>query len=84
MRRFGIEVALTNEDDDSVTLNHKGREYTYRVGLNTVLIGDKEVIMDTIIERYDGITYIPARQVAEIIDAKLTWNNNTQKNKFFL
>ena len=82
MRRFGIEVALTNGDDDSLTLNYKEREYTYRVGLNTVLIGDKEVIMDTIIERYDGITFIPARQVAEIIDAKLFWNNKLKKISF--
>ncbi|MBB3073463.1 hypothetical protein FHS14_006521 [Paenibacillus baekrokdamisoli] len=82
MSRFGIEVALTNENDDSVTLNYMGREYTYQVGLNTVLIGEREVIMDTVIERYDGITFIPARQVAEIIDAKLTWNNKLKKLSF--
>jgi len=82
MGRFGIEVTLTNEDDDSVTLEHMGREYIYRVGLNTVLIGEKEVIMDTVTERYNGVTFIPARQVAEIIDAKLTWDNKLKKLSF--
>ncbi|WP_177182661.1 stalk domain-containing protein [Paenibacillus sp. OV219] len=59
-----------------------GTDYTYQVGRNTVFIGEKLVIMDTIIERYEGITYIPARQVAEIIHAKLTWNNNLKKINF--
>lgn len=80
MNRFGIEVSLTNEDDNRVALHYMGREYSYQAGLNTVHIGEKEVIMmDTVVERYDGITYIPARQIADIIDATLTWNNNLKK-----
>jgi len=82
--RFGIEVSFTNEDDLRVTLEYMGREYTYQVGLNTVTNGEKKDILDTVIERYDGVTFIPARQIAEIIDAKLIWDNKLKRLNFSL
>lgn len=83
MSRFGIEVSQTNANDDSVTLDYKGSAYTYRVGQNTVHNGDNQFLMDTVIERYDGVTFIPARQVAAIVDASLSWNNERKAMNFY-
>ncbi|SFS77409.1 copper amine oxidase N-terminal domain-containing protein [Paenibacillus sp. BC26] len=78
--RFGIEVTPINEDDDSVTLNYMGKAYTYQIGHNTVRIDENDFnIMDTVIQRFDGITFIPARQVADMIGAQLTWDNKLKK-----
>ncbi|NBC70515.1 copper amine oxidase N-terminal domain-containing protein [Paenibacillus sacheonensis] len=79
MSRFGIEPALPDQNDDKVTLTYKGRAYTYRVGFNTVQIGEEIALMDTVLERVDGILFIPARQVADIIEASLTWDNKRKK-----
>ncbi|WP_181909683.1 stalk domain-containing protein [Paenibacillus taihuensis] len=76
MNKFGIEYVLS---DDAVTVKSKGLEYTYRVGFDSVVCDEKLRFMDTVLEQHDGITYIPAQQVAEIIGATVSWDNEIKK-----
>jgi len=76
MDRLGIEYAFNDEEEFKVTLKHKGKEYVYHVGADYVS-EDKTnyFVMDTVVERYYGITFIPASQVATILGGKAIWDN---------
>ncbi|MFD0716345.1 stalk domain-containing protein [Paenibacillus sp. GCM10027626] len=79
MSRLGIEYAFNDEEEQKVTLKYKSKEYVYHVGRDYVYFDGNHNEMDTVVERYYGMTFVPAQQVAAIIGGKATWDNKLKK-----
>jgi len=79
MGKLGIEYSFNDEDEQKVTLKYKSKEYVYHVGRDYVDFDGNVIIMDTVVERYNGTTFVPAQQIAFIIGGKAIWENKLKK-----
>ncbi len=79
---FGFEVDW-DQTDKKITLNKDNKSILMQVGKSEMLIdGEKMNLENAVPMVKNGVTFLPVRQLAEILDVKVDWNNTTRTAKF--
>lgn len=84
MNKFGIQYDISGGGIDVAVWTDEDLKYAYRLGYGIFQFDGQEKFMDTVIERYDGITYVPAQQLAEITHTGLYWDNVRKRMDFLM
>lgn len=74
---MGAEVDW-NGDTETVTAVKDDITVIMQINNTTIKVNDAEVVLDVPPQLIDGRTLVPARAVAESLNAKVDWNNDTQ------
>lgn len=79
---FGFEVDW-DQKNQQITLKHDQKSIILHVGKSEMWVDGKKVnLEDAVPTVKNGVTFLPIRQLAEVLGVKVDWNNATRTATF--
>lgn len=79
---FGFEVDW-DQSNKKITLKKDDKQIIMHVGKSDMLVDGKKVALEDAVPMVkNGVTFLPVRQLAEILGVKVDWNNTTRTATF--
>ncbi len=79
---FGFEVEW-KQSEQKITLKKDNTSIFMYIGKSEMFVDDKKVNLDEAVPMVkNGLTFLPAKQLAEILDIKVDWDGSTRTATF--
>ncbi|BBI33424.1 stalk domain-containing protein [Cohnella abietis] len=79
---FGFEVSW-EQSEQKITLKKDDKSIILHIGKSEMLVDDKKVNLEDAVPRIkNSVTFLPVRQLAEILGVKVDWNGKTRTATF--
>ncbi|MFD0678278.1 MULTISPECIES: stalk domain-containing protein [unclassified Paenibacillus] len=79
---FGFEVSW-EQSQEKITLTKDGKSFIMHIGKSDILVDGEKVQLEEVVPMIkNNVTFLPVRQLAEILGIQVKWDGNTRTATF--